>query len=96
MTAQKQCSNKKNVLILASGNGSNFEAIVKHFRAKGFAQSFDAPVSENVSFVNFELLCDNKNAPVLKKAEALGVPAYCVDFENFYDFLTVRKGKYYL
>ena len=79
---KKQCLENKNtffdgskrVLIMASGNGSNFEAIVKYFRAKGLK-------------VNFELLCDKKDAYVLKRAESLSVPYYCMDFENFYDFL---------
>ena len=86
---KKQCLENKNtffdgskrVLIMASGNGSNFEAIVKYFRAKGLK-------------VNFELLCDKKDAYVLKRAESLSVPYYCMDFENFYDFLNERKAKY--
>ena len=33
---QQQNLKAKNVLIMASGNGSNFEAIVKYFQSKGF------------------------------------------------------------
>ncbi len=36
MTVQEQNLKTKNVLIMASGNGSNFEAIVRHFDKKGF------------------------------------------------------------
>lgn len=71
----------KTVLIFASGNGSNFEAIVKYFRVKNL------PVA-------FELLCDKKDAYVFKRAQKLGVPSYFVEFENLYDFLNVRKGRY--
>ena len=73
----------KRVLILASGNGSNFEAIVKYFQGKGLD-------------VAFELLCDKKDAYVFKRAKKLGVPSYFVEFESLYDFLNARKGKYNL
>ncbi len=83
MMVQKQHFKPKSVLIMASGNGSNFEAIVKYFRAKGFQDK-----------VKFELLCDKKGAPVLDRAKTLGIPAFCIEFEKFYDFLAARKGEY--
>ena len=67
----------KNVLILASGNGSNFEAIIKYFKER--------------SDINFKLLCNKKNAYVLKRAEKLNIEAYCLKFEDFSDFFKNRK-----
>ncbi len=81
---KKQClehkKSFKKVLIMASGNGSNFEAIVKYFHNKGLS-------------VEFELLCDKKDAYVLKRAQNLGIPFHCLEFENFFDFLNARKGE---
>ena len=42
---QKQCLKTKRVLILASGDGSNFEAIVKYFQDKGLLVYDDAKTS---------------------------------------------------
>ncbi len=67
----------KNVLILASGKGSNFEAIIKYFKER--------------SDINFKLLCNKKNAYVLKRAEKLNIEAYCLKFEDFSDFFKNRK-----
>jgi len=75
---KKPCSKTKNVLIMASGDGSNFEAIVRYFRTK------------RAQDVNFELVCDKKNANVLKRAERLSVPHFYVPFENLHDFLSAR------
>lgn len=77
MTEKPYLEHKK-VLIMASGNGSNFEAIVKYFHAKNLP-------------VKFELLCDKKDAFVLKRAKNLSIPAYCIEFENIYDFLNKQK-----
>ena len=68
----------KNVLILASGNGSNFEAIIKYFKER--------------SDINFKLLCNKKNAYVLKRAEKLNIEAYCLKFEDFSDFFKNRNA----
>ena len=75
----------KNVLIMASGNGSNFEAIVKYFIDKGLKDR-----------VCFELLTDKKDANVIKRAQKLGVPYFYVEFENLYDFLKNRKYDLYV
>lgn len=55
------------IVIFASGSGSNFEAIVR-------ASDDDA---------RFVLVCDKKDAYVLKRAEMLGVPAHSLYKEDF-------------
>ncbi|WP_283583377.1 phosphoribosylglycinamide formyltransferase [Limosilactobacillus difficilis] len=50
------------VAILASGNGTNFEALTNHF------QSGDIPGEEVLLF------CNHPDAPVIKRAQRLGVP----------------------
>ena len=50
------------VAILASGNGTNFEALTKQFQAG------EIPGIEALMF------CNHPNAPVIKRAERLGVP----------------------
>ena len=70
---------------MASGNSSNFEAIVKYFIDKGLKDR-----------VWFELLTDKKDANVIKRAQKLGVPYFYVEFENLYDFLKNRKYDLYV
>ena len=80
----------KKVLIFASGNGSNFEAIVRHFNSKDFC----TPNSQKPSckrLVEIELITDKKNAPVIDKAKKLGIPYFYVKFENLYYFLKPKK-----
>lgn len=50
------------VAILASGNGTNFEALTKKFQAG------EIPGTEALMF------CNHSNAPVIKRAERLGIP----------------------
>ena len=59
------------VAIFASGNGTNFEVLAKHF------QSGDIPGELSLLF------CNHPDAPVMKRAQRLGVPA-----ESF----TVKSG----
>lgn len=66
----------KHILVFASGDGSNFEAIVGHFLDKN---------------VSVELLCDKPNAPVLARAKRLGIKFYIVKFEDTRDFLKNKK-----
>lgn len=66
----------KKILVFASGNGSNFEAIVKYFSSGA---------------VIIELLCDKKDAYVFKRAKKLGIKSYFVKFEDTYDFLKDKK-----
>ncbi len=69
----------KNVLILASGRGSNFEAIVKYF------------LSKKRNDVNFKLLCNKKDAEVILKAKKLGIEANHLDFSDFSEYFKNRK-----
>ncbi len=52
----------KRVAVLASGSGSNFEALVRRAREERW------PVA-------FTLICDRPRAPVIRRANRLGVPA---------------------
>jgi len=81
---QKQNFKSKKVLIFASGNGSNFEAIVKHFYNKGFRS------------VQFELLVDNKDSYAVKRAKNLNIPHFYVKFEDLYEFLKPREYDLYV
>lgn len=56
------------LLILASGNGSNFEAIVHHLRAS----------AHHV----IGLVCDKRGVPVLDRAARLGVPAWRISYRD--------------
>lgn len=71
----------KKILILASGNGSNFEAIVKYFKYKN---------------VQIELLCDKENAFVLKRAQKLAIRAHYVKFDDTFEFLKDKKYDLYV
>lgn len=50
------------IAILASGNGTNFEALTKKFQAR------EIPGTEALMF------CNHPNAPVIKRAQRLGIP----------------------
>ncbi len=69
------------LLVMASNYGSNFEAIVKHFKDLN---------------VEIELLCDNKEARVLELARQYDVKAHLVEFEKTIDFFEKNKDKYHL
>ena len=64
---------KKKILILASQNGSNFEAIIKYFK--------------NRTDLTFELLVNNKNAYALKRAKNLNVRAIYLEKNKIDDFI---------
>jgi phosphoribosylglycinamide formyltransferase-1 len=55
------------VAVLASGNGSNFEALVR------YARTYDVVA----------LVCDRPGAGVLHRAQQLGVPAFVYDVTTF-------------
>ncbi|QTA38875.1 phosphoribosylglycinamide formyltransferase [Thermosipho ferrireducens] len=55
------------MVILASGNGSNFEAIVKALGEKYI----------------IKLICDSKNAYVLKRAEKLKIAYRLIDYKRY-------------
>ncbi|NPB03194.1 MAG: bifunctional phosphoribosylaminoimidazolecarboxamide formyltransferase/IMP cyclohydrolase [Thermotogae bacterium] len=58
---------EKKVVILASGNGSNFEALVRRARATGYPIRFPL------------LITDNPNAKVVDRAKSLGIPYQVVE-----------------
>ena len=62
----------KNIAIFASGNGTNCENIIRYF--------------ENSETVCVALVvCNNKSAQVIKRAEKFGVPVEIVNKEGFKD-----------
>lgn len=67
-----------NIVIFASGNGSNAENIIRHFR------------NTNTSRV-IAVFSDNANAYVLQRAALLDVPAYCFTKNEFQDDNGVLK-----
>lgn len=73
----------KKILIFASGNGSNFQAIVEHFKDK--QNDFD-----------FELLCNKKDAFVFERAKKLNVKSHYVPFNETKEFLANKKYDLYI
>ena len=67
----------KNILIMSSKNGSNFEAIIKYFKKR--------------NDINFKLLTDNKDAYVIKRAKKLGIDYICVLKDEIKDFFLKNK-----
>jgi len=61
----------KRIVILASGNGSNFEAIVRKMREWGCGVNVVA------------LITDNKKAYAIKRAKRLKVPVIILDYRDF-------------
>lgn len=72
----------KKILIFASGSGSNFEAIVKHFGG-------------NCAYC-FELLTDKENSGAIERAKRLGVKFHHVKFKNTFEFLLNKKYDLYV
>jgi len=65
----------KNVLILSSGDCLIFDAIIKYFK--------------NRNDILFTLLCNEKNAKIIKKAQKLNIETYIIenkDLQNFFHF----------
>lgn len=62
---------KKSIVILASGNGSNFEAIVKKIR------------KNNWPIVVKALITDNPKAFAIERAKRLKVPTIILDYKAF-------------
>ena len=61
----------KTLTILASGNGSNFEAIVRKMR------------EWNCGIKVLSLVTDNKKAYAIKRAKRLGVPVVILNYKDF-------------
>lgn len=73
----------KNIAIFASGNGTNCENIIRYFNQSELAR---------VTLV----VCNNKKARVIERAEKLGVPVITVtkeEFTNSNTMLSVLRGK---
>lgn len=65
-----------NIVVFASGSGSNALNLIRHFNGKGFAE---------VKAV----FCNKKNAGVLEKAEAQGVPSRVFNRHEYYETDTI-------
>lgn len=70
----------KKVLVFASGNGSNFQAIVEYFKNKDAQKGGDKRVV-------FELLVDKENCYACTRAENLGIKYHYVPFNETENFL---------
>ncbi len=62
---------KKSIVVLASGNGSNFEAIVQTFRR------------DQVPIEVVALITDNPRAYAIERARRLGVPVHVLDSQSY-------------
>ena len=60
------------IAVFASGNGSNFQALVDYFRENKLPDTFEW------------LFCDQPNAFVLERAEKLHVPFHFFHQKNFH------------
>lgn len=61
----------KNLVVFASGNGSNFEAIAK------------ACINKKIDAKVLLLVCDKKDAYAIKRAERLGIESFVVSPKDF-------------
>ncbi|MDR1327365.1 MAG: phosphoribosylglycinamide formyltransferase, partial [Heliobacteriaceae bacterium] len=71
----------KKILIFASGNGSNFQAIAEYLLPKG---------------IEIELLTDKEGCYACKRAEKLGIKAHFVLFGQTLEFLKDREYDLYV
>ncbi len=69
---------KINIAIFASGNGTNAEAIIKHFRDSDIAK---------VALV----LSNNRNAYVLERAQKHDIPSVTFTRKEFYDSMVIDE-----
>src|SRR5690554_6774611 len=60
----------KNLAIFASGNGSNFQAIVEYFTTQPY-------------FPIKLLVCDNPTAPVITRARRLNIPVAVFSYKDY-------------
>lgn len=67
----------KKVAVFGSGNGSNFEAIIKYFQD-----------NKNIEFF---CVSDKKDSFILERAKNLGIKNFYVPFEETYNFLKKYK-----
>lgn len=66
-----QKNHLKRVVFLASGRGSNFDAVAKKIRNK------------KISCLPVGLISDNPEAKCLELARSYGIPSFLVDFKSF-------------
>lgn len=66
----------KKIAVMGSGNGSNFEAIVKYFEGKD---------------VDITCLSDNMNAYILERAKKLGIKHQYLPFEENAEYFGARN-----
>ena len=66
----------KKIIVFGSGNGSNFEVIIKYFQNKE---------------VEFICVSDKKDAYILERAKKLRIKSFYVPFKETYDFLKAQK-----
>ena len=69
----------KNIIILASGNGTNAVNIINHFSNKNTLSD------SNLSNISIKaLVCNNRDAPVLNKVKNINkdIKLYCIPFSK--------------
>lgn len=71
MASVFQKKSLKRVVFLASGRGSNFEAVAKKIRAG------------KLTCLPVGLISDNKEATCLELARSFGIPSFLVDYKKF-------------
>lgn len=67
---------KKQIAVLGSGSGSNFEAVIQYFFDKGYND-----------LVEFSCITDKENAYIRNRAKKLGVKSDYVPFKETYNYL---------
>ncbi|MCC5815917.1 MAG: phosphoribosylglycinamide formyltransferase [Leptospira sp.] len=71
MASVFQKNSLKRVVFLASGRGSNFEAVAKKIRGK------------KLSCLPVGLVSDNREAKCLQLARSFGIPSFLIDYKSF-------------
>ncbi len=69
----------KQVAVFGSGDGSNFEAIIKYFKGKN---------------IEFTCISDKKDSYILQRAKNHGIKSLFIPFKNSYNFLKENKNKF--
>lgn len=63
---------KKRIAVIASGRGSNFQAVI------------DAIVKEKIPAICVALITDNPEAYAIERAKKVGIPVTIIDYSSFY------------
>lgn len=72
-------ANVKNIAIFASGEGTNFIALVDSFKAKHL------PLNVKL------LVCDHQNVHVLQRAQRQAIPTFVINFKDYPDKAAAEK-----